>query len=368
MHVLIKNGTWRTTTIDNQIFEVHLPFKPNPHNPDKGHINVVGTTEKGLNNTKCRIDVKVGDFEYVNEDGSPYVAAIADDVKVGDIIKVDYEKKFREIETETDAMVRIGRTFELFGHIVEAVINNNIKGLIVSGPPGIGKTYTVEEKLYSEYGYESRHYEIIKGFASPIAIYQALYRNSSKKNVIVFDDCDDAFEDETALNILKNALDTGDRRMINWLAESKILAAADVPDRFEFNGGIIFLTNKDFENSTSRLRPHFDAMMSRCHYLDLELGSQRDQLLRIKQIVDAGLLDDYELSNIDQDIIMDFVYTNFNFLREHSLRIVKKVADIYVSQGDIWQEIAESTCLRKQARYERLYKQKVAPSMKLVSC
>jgi Cdc6-like AAA superfamily ATPase len=272
---------------------------------------------------------------------------------------INYEKEFRELESEESAMKRIKTTFDMFGEIVDAVPLGYIKGLIVSGPPGIGKTHTVTESLKSITS-DNNKFIHVKGYVSPINIYKTLYKYSREKCVVVFDDCDDAFKDETALNILKCALDSSKRRDIFWLAESRTLVLEDIPNQFEFKGGVIFLTNVDFERSTiPSLKDHFAAMMSRCHYMDLEIGTQRDQLLRIKQIVNQGLLKEYMLNTYQTEEVLEFVYTNFNFLRETSLRMVKKVAEVYKAKPYKWRQFAELTCLKKTARYERLYKEQL---------
>jgi len=363
-YVLVKKGYWRTQKIENQIFKVHNPFKAAGHGKNEGTVTVKGTEENGLGvGIKCRIDVHLDDIQYVDIDGNPveHAAAIATDVGAmfNAMSNINYEKEFRELETEEAATKRISNTFNMFGQIVDAVPNGHIKGLIVSGPPGIGKTHTVTESLSTILDNENK-FILVKGYASPINIYKTLYRYSREDCVVVFDDCDDAFKDETALNILKAALDSSKRRDIFWLAESRTLVLEDIPNQFQFKGGIILLTNIDFERSTiPSLKDHFAAMMSRCHYLDLEIGSQRDQLLRIKQIVDEGLLDEYMLMDRERAEILDFIYTNFNFLRETSLRMVKKVAEVYKAQPHNWREFAEFTCLKKAARYERLYKEQL---------
>lgn len=361
-YVLVKKGYWRSMNIVNKIYKVHAPFKANGQSKTDGTVTVKGTPENGLGiGIKCRIDVRLEDIEYVDIDGNPVVTAVSThvDTLFTAMSNINYEKEFRELESEEAAMKRIKTTFDLFGEIVDTVPLGYIKGLIVSGPPGVGKTHTVTESLKTITKDDTR-FILVKGYVSPINVYKTLYRYSREKCVVVFDDCDDAFKDETAISILKAALDSSKRRDISWLAESRTLVAEDIPNRFEFKGGIILLTNIDFERSTiPSLRVHFDAMMSRCHYMDLEIGSQRDQLLRIKQIVKEGLLKEYMLNTNQTEEVLEFVYTNFNFLRETSLRMVKKVADVYKAKPYKWRQFAELTCLKKEARYERLYKEQL---------
>jgi hypothetical protein len=364
-NVLIKKGFWRKQMIENQVFPLHQPFKPKFRGGFTGHVIVVGSQSNGLDNANCRVSCDASDVEYQDLEGNPIDIFAEIDGQVTltkgmEPTPVNYEKMYLDMETDEEAIRRIKDTFDMFENIVDAVPRGHIRGLIVSGPPGIGKTHTVEEVMYKHFGISDRHNIIIKGFVSASAVYKTLYQYSAEGNVVVFDDCDEAFNNEVALQLLKVALDSGDRRTVSWMSDAAFLKLEDIPDRFEFKGSVIFLTNTDFERSTSaKMRPHFDAMMSRCHYLDLEMGSQRDQLLRIKMVVEAGLLDKYELSPMEEKMLLDFVGTNFNFLREHSLRMVTKITDIYKSNPRNWVGFVENTCLRKQFRYERLYKQKM---------
>ncbi len=82
---------------------------------------------------------------------------------------------------------------------------------------------------------------------SAIGLYSKLYEFSDSKNILVFDDCDSILLDDVALNLLKGALDSGKKRVISWLSESSALRREGIPDRFEFKGSVIFITNLKFD-------------------------------------------------------------------------------------------------------------------------
>ena len=175
--------------------------------------------------------------------------------------------------------------------------------------------------------------------------------------MLVFDDADGILFEEESLNLLKAALNSGDRRRICWNKESRILKETDIPDSFDFEGSIIFLTNIDFERSiakNSRISAHLAAIMSRCHYLDLEIGSLRDKILRIRQIIRDGMLAPYDFSADEEREVLQFITSNSEYLREVSLRMVKKIADFVKADPANWQIMAESTCLQREAKFKRL--------------
>jgi hypothetical protein len=184
---------------------------------------------------------------------------------------------------------------------------------------------------------------------SSIGLYSKLYEFSEKGNVVVFDDCDSILMEDLSLNILKGALDSSARRFISWNTDSRVLRSEGVPDRFEFKAGAIFITNIKFEHVRSKkLRDHLDALESRCHYIDLQLDTTREKLLRIKQVIrDHGMLDRYEFEPVIKQEIIDFIEANQAGLRELSLRMVLKIADLKKAFPLNYQAMARNTCFRR---------------------
>jgi len=225
--------------------------------------------------------------------------------------------------------------------------------MIVSGPPGVGKSFGVEavlqkDGLFDTLAERKPKYEVVKGAMSSIGLYSKLYEHSDPKHVVVFDDCDSILMEDLSLNILKGALDSSERRFISWNTDSRLLRSEGIPDRFEFKGAAIFITNIKFEHVRSKkLRDHLDALESRCHYIDLQMDTNREKLLRIKQIVEQGMLDRYEFGAIQKDEVVEFITTNQDKLRELSLRMVLKIADLRKSFPNNWQSMARTTCMRR---------------------
>jgi hypothetical protein len=225
--------------------------------------------------------------------------------------------------------------------------------MIVAGPPGVGKSYGIESQLekanlFDQISGRRVKSEMIKGTASALGMYKALYKYSDDNSVIVFDDCDSILLDDVCLNLLKGALDSGKKRRISWLADSHSLRNEGIPDQFDFKGGVIFITNLKFDQMKSqKTRDHLDAIQSRCHYLDLTLDTMRDKILRIKQIARTGVLfEDYDFDQIQQDEIIDFMTENQNKLREVSLRMAIKIAQLRKSFPLKWSALASTTCMK----------------------
>jgi hypothetical protein len=257
-------------------------------------------------------------------------------------------------ETDQQIIDRLRERFQILTDMTKAVKQGIVRAMIVSGPPGVGKSFGVEEvlqkdDLFNTIAEKKPRYEIVKGASSAIGLYSKLYEYSKPKNVLVFDDCDDILMDELSLNLLKGALDSSKRRWIAWNTDSRILRSEGIPDRFEFSGSAIFITNIKFDLVRSKkIRAHLEALESRCHYIDLEMSTTRERMLRIKQVVDDGMLDDRDgLSDIAKDEVVEFVVGNQDNLRELSLRTILKVADLREAFPENWQAMAKTTVMRR---------------------
>ena len=237
--------------------------------------------------------------------------------------------------------------------MTQAVKSGDIRAMIVSGPPGVGKSFGVEEvlskdDLFNQLADRDPNYEIVKGTMSSVGLYAKLFEFSKPGNVIVFDDCDGLFYDMLSLNILKAALDTSQRRWISWNTDSRLLRSEGIPDRFEFKGTCIFITNIKFAHVRSKtLKDHLNALESRCHYIDLEMDTAREKMLRIKQIVGDGMLDKYGFEQSTVDEIVEFVESNKDKMRELSLRMVLKIADLRKGFPGKWEMMAKTTCMTR---------------------
>ena len=335
--VRIKAGAYRTTDVSGRVFQLVEQYKAGVKG---GYVTVKNSGQFPGFPEDIRVKVDgVASYEFVTEG----------DVDVAECIQEEVSSQ----QTDEERMAEIAERFEILTEMTKAATAGDIRAMIVSGPPGVGKSYGVEleiEKatLLDQIAGRRLRAEVVKGSATPIGLYQTLYKYSDPNCVIVFDDCDSILLDDVSLNLLKGALDSGKKRKISWLADSRILRQEGIPDSFEFKGSVIFITNLKFDKMKSqKLRDHLDALQSRCHYMDLTLDTMRDKVLRIKQIARSGeLFADLELSEIAQDEIIEFMNTNKNRLREMSLRMAIKIGQLYKSFPTKWAALAQTTCMK----------------------
>ena len=255
-------------------------------------------------------------------------------------------------ESDEEVIERLRDRFDMLEDMTRACKKGDVKAMIVSGPPGVGKSFGVEKVLgkhdtIAALSDKPARYQVVKGAMSPIGLYCKLFNYADKDNVLVFDDCDSIFTDELSLNILKAALDSKKTRTIHWNTDSFKLRNEGVPDSFEFKGSAIFITNLKFDKAKGKIREHLMALESRCHYIDLTIDTDREKMLRIKQITRDGMLNEYKLGDDVVQEIIDFVDINKNRLRELSLRTVLKVADLAKAFPTKWEAMAENTVMKR---------------------
>ena len=251
-------------------------------------------------------------------------------------------------ESERDIEKRINARFNALDIMARATAKGINRALIISGPAGLGKTVGVERAAAEIAG----DYEHIKGYIRPTGLFKMLYKNRHKGSLLVLDDLDSLFSEETSLNILKSACDSNDVRKISWLSNTVMEDedGEEIPSSFIFEGSIIFITNIDFQQQIdrgSKMAPHFEALISRSHVLDLGIKNKRDYIVRIKQVLRAGMLDDV-LCVDDKTEIVAFIEDNMDRMRELSLRMVKKLADLMLMDRAGWKDLAAITCMKNR--------------------
>lgn len=331
--VLVKSGEYRNCPVINTEFELVKGFQIGAKG---GYLTVKngGFFPVDIEDIKIKVE-GLDNFEI---DGEPMVV----ETKVA--------------ESDEEAMDRIATRFQILDEMSAACISGNIRAMIVSGPPGVGKSFGVETQLeksamFDKIAGNRVRYEVVKGAMTALGLYAQLYKFSDKKNILVFDDCDSVFMDDLTLNILKAALDSGKRRKICWNSDSRLLREEGIPNSFNFEGSCIFITNLKFDNIKSkRLQDHLEALQSRCHFLDLTIDTARDMMLRIKQVdrdADGGLFNDYNFQNGEGEKVLAYMEANRSKLRELSIRMALKIADLVKISPTNWKNLAQSTCMKR---------------------
>jgi len=340
----IHNGEYGGKPVEGLTFPLVKGFNVGKNG---GFITVDGAHVPGFPDREIRIKlVSKNDYEVVNS----FQAQVEENSKEE---TVETPVIVKEEKTDEVRIKEIAERFEILDEMTQGSIDGVVRGMIVTGPPGIGKSFGVEKvieknSMFDKLADKPLKYGTEKGAASAIGLYQLLYRYADPGSVLVLDDCDSILWDEVSLNLLKAALDSSAKRMISWNTESSALRREGVPEKFEFCGSVVFITNLKFDNvKKGKLKDHLEAILSRCHYLDLTLDTMHDKLLRVKQIVGDGMLKKYNFSKDEEVGLINYMEENKEKLREMSLRMVNKIADLKKMAPERWMRLAESTCMKR---------------------
>lgn len=254
-----------------------------------------------------------------------------------------------EVESIRDINARIRRKFTVLEKIADGIVNGHVNGVIVSGAPGCGKSYTLERALDTASTDGRISHTVVKGSLSAIALYQLLWDHRKRSQVLVIDDADSIYKDLEAINLLKAALDTGRRRHVHYNKESRILADAGIDRSFDYEGSMVFITNMDLARAAEKdtgMSPHYRAFLSRALYIDLGIRTQRDVLTRIAQVVFGDeFLTENAITKETAVEMVSWLQENVNQLSSLDIRSVVKLVSIVKIDPD-WRTLAAETMFK----------------------
>lgn len=392
MKVFVRRGDWADQVITGKTFELVKglsmgqkgPFitvngsgvnqdNGRPYPPRNFYIGVQDPSDFALEDPSA--DIFAPRMRRVfGGSPDPKLKKFAPGDDVIELVEAQSHIKSGEPETDEQIKERITERFAILQNLTADIARGNIKGLVVSGASGVGKSHEVEAALnrdslldklsfnadasdqdprrVAKGGNFKARYNIVKGYSTAPALYMTLYEYSESRETLVFDDCDSVLGDEVSLNILKAALDTSGKRMISWRSQSK--NGTDAPNQFEFKGSVIFITNINFEKivekGSHRLAPHLEAIMSRCLYLDLTIDTVREKLVRIEHVArDLRMLErEFKLEPNEVDEVLGWVHKHARHFRELSLRKVGQLASLRKSSHLDWERVAQVTLLKQR--------------------
>jgi hypothetical protein len=246
-----------------------------------------------------------------------------------------------KVRSDSQILSDLKERFDILSLLTKGAVAKNIRAMVVTGAPGVGKTYTVENIL----GHSNVPHEIVRGSLSAIHLYMLAYNFRKPGNVIVLDDADSIFNDEDALNILKALCDTSSTRKVSYMKEAPQLRENDIPQSYEFNGAMIFISNLDFQTfvdeGKNKYAQHFEALMSRSLYLDLRLHNRNELGVWVEHIAQSGRIFDREdVPNHLRSPILNFLKIHRDSLRELSIRTLMKLCGLAKDNPARWESIA----------------------------
>ena len=204
--VTILRGKFRNQTIRNRTFELLKGLTKTAGGAF--HLTVDGTSLSGLRTARIKVKTSAdyvinGELPVPSKEEKKLIDLVATAAKDEHpvVVAVDDEERRAEI------LKRINGRFETLEKLTRAAKEGNIRSIVVSGAPGVGKTYGVEQVLSDDTDYSAITYaalgedyssrapkpvkstfEFVTGSITPPSLYIKLYNNRHANNVLVFDE------------------------------------------------------------------------------------------------------------------------------------------------------------------------------------
>jgi len=230
----------------------------------------------------------------------------------------DYVKESPNENVDSDILNYENIDLDIFEAIkyntLQVAFNDKTTSFILSGLAGLGKTHDVIHTLDDV----RKEYQYFKGNSSPAGLYELLFKY--RNELIVLDDMDDALNSKDTTDMLKSVLDTGKKRVLDRRVkgyfdavgltddeiEKEYQKTKKLPNRFEFTGSIIFITNLSEED--------FDkAVYTRTISLDVRL--EQDEIIKRIETI---------MPNMQPGISMS--------MKKETLDIMKNLLSLYVEK------------------------------------
>ncbi len=227
---------------------------------------------------------------------------------------------------------------------IQGICKGEFRSVIVNGPPGVGKSYSVDTYL-QQYAKEDS-YKVAAGHMTPLSLYGNLYQYRNVGDVLVLDDIGSVFSKIEGINLLKAAMDTKPVRRISWESSSTVVMNLGLPPHFEFKGSIVLISNIGFVQKKGKMQEHLDALKDRSYSLHISDNTKEELYQQVCfMVIKKGLLKEFDLAAEQQSKILDYIGSNLDQLNKVSLRLAMKLAGLMKANPEEWSSMADSGLL-----------------------
>ena len=306
-----------------------------------------------MNEVSCSPHFAMGDVMVIKFNGKKFQAIQNGKVIAESTSKYYLKSKLAKLDVATEPTAEdnpalkfpINKRFEFAKRLVSMVGEGKTASAIIVGEGGLGKSYSVTKALreiglkdISGVDFEEgttfspkNVFKVIKGFSTPKALYRTLYEN--RDSVVVFDDCDSVLKHDDAISLLKGALDSYDRRIISWNTDR---ADEDLPQSFQFNGGVVFISNRSMDKIDQALRSR-----SMCVDLTMTIDQKIERMETI--IKSSEFLPEIKVTFKKE--ALNLIKSLKDKVKEVSLRSLITVSRIRADGSKQWKDLATYTLM-----------------------
>lgn len=250
---------------------------------------------------------------------------------------------------------KIKNNFQMMNVALETILDSDsfCNSMVVSGSGGVGKSFNIIKRLKEEHEKANIEFIYVNSNCTKVGLYTKLYEARHSHCVLLLDDVD-VWKDEDQINILKAALETrpcGEERLISYESSSSYLSKHDIPKQFDFQGKVIFITNKNLAKiaeSNNSLSDHMQAFMTRPLFVDLEIHTLEAVMIHIDTVMrSTNILKSYGVAQEGSNMILDFMISNQDRLREPSLRTAVLISAVFNKYPYDWESHSKNLFLVK---------------------
>lgn len=265
------------------------------------------------------------------------------------------ENKNPIVQEVTDKYLTIEKMTSIFVNNPNAAM----RGLLISGDAGFGKTHYTRQGLA---GIDQDRIDYVKGSSiTPAVMFVKLYQNSNPGDILILDDVDIAHKStadrNTILDLFKGATEpTTDDRILEWgrAQRNQMMVDNDVPQSFNFQGAVIWITNDTIETLADRCKSHWNAIASRFRQIPVWLNDQEKLMYTLHLVEEVDMLGpdcSAKEGGYSREIIQmttGFIRKNYKYMDDVSPRVSIAIADTIDNFPDDWETYCEMQFLKVQ--------------------
>jgi len=231
----------------------------------------------------------------------------------------EQEEQIEKIKEET---VDLKKYYGVLPDLISMINQGFTHSVWIVGGTGTGKTTQVNALLK---GKVAR----ISGHITPYKMVEKLYEYR-REHTLFFDDTESLLENTVCISILKQALETNDKRFISWDSKN-----SNLPNNFALESKIIFCVNSLPDDIGMR------AILGRSH--KVELFFDYFTFLKIMYIIAKKplIVNNVELVPKDRKMIVDFIKKKSSpATKDFNLRTQSKIEQYFAFNREKWEELA----------------------------
>jgi hypothetical protein len=262
----------------------------------------------------------------------------------------------KQLQAIEQGQIQNERMRLLIDKATRSSIDRKYKDYYIYAPPGLGKTFMVQEYLSNS---EINCYPVsgnISMYAFGVSLAVVGYMTPSDKKIVIHvDDCETLFENSNNVNVMKKILDTdrvfvyekslkSQRSSLNDIQKDAIDFFSE-PGKMGFkvptnNMTFIFTSNKrlPYDNEVEMARAkgrskanylaHLNAIRSRVHVADFELTKNEFWGWISSVVIESDCLNDYEPTPEEICEVLDFLFHHWGHFKEKNIRTVEKMFSV----------------------------------------